>query len=60
MTEFTGSSIEDWDDYIYENKSEDNVGNYYITSYSASAVEYTLEINSLYRDALPLYQNEMS
>lgn len=53
----TENTITSWDDYVLKNKNEDTIGGYFIEEYTpatASDVVYTLEANSLYRDAAPM------
>ncbi|KRX00793.1 P-loop containing nucleoside triphosphate hydrolase [Pseudocohnilembus persalinus] len=65
--------VEDWDKFVFEKKDKETLGAYWLKSYQnennqnqnnqsqqENQVEYILEINSLYRESLPLYLSSMN
>ncbi|KAL4489354.1 hypothetical protein ABPG72_019009 [Tetrahymena utriculariae] len=54
-------SVQEWEDYAYHSKGFDATGSYYIEQINNSnTFKYTTEINTIYRDAAPLYINQMN
>ncbi|EAR81921.2 ABC transporter family protein (macronuclear) [Tetrahymena thermophila SB210] len=54
-------SVDEWEDYAFHSKNYDSTGSYYIEEINISnTFKYTTEINTIYRDAAPLYINQMN